>query len=207
MSLHVAPISTRNQFGELLNDMGLTGEGVEVGTHLGLFARILLNKWRGRLHCVDPWEDAPPEFAGQVAMLAGPNGGDRARDYKDAYRRLRPYLATGRCAVHKTTSAAAAPTFPYESLDFVYLDGDHRAEAVYHDLELWWPRVRPGGVLAGHDVVCPGEVGGGWGSTVQSALFEFFREDSGPLFKLCHPVRLVVEEGGLPWSFYVVKPG
>jgi len=38
-----------------------------------------------------------------------------------------------------------------ESLDFVYIDGDHRYEAVYRDIELYLPKVRIGGLIGGHD--------------------------------------------------------
>jgi len=49
-------IPSRDDFGEYLNRLGLTGEGVEIGTLRGEFAVKLLQKWKGRrLHCVDPW--------------------------------------------------------------------------------------------------------------------------------------------------------
>jgi hypothetical protein len=35
------------------------------------------------------------------------------------------------------------------SLDFVYLDVEHGGEAVKHDLERWFEKVRPGGIVAG----------------------------------------------------------
>jgi len=37
------------------------------------------------------------------------------------------------------------------SLDFVYLDANHDSPYVDQDLGLWAPKVRAGGVLAGHD--------------------------------------------------------
>lgn len=38
-----------------------------------------------------------------------------------------------------------------ESLDLVFIDALHDHDSVKHDIELWWPLVRVGGVLAGHD--------------------------------------------------------
>ena len=38
-----------------------------------------------------------------------------------------------------------------QSCDVVYLDGDHRGDAVRRDVRAWQSRVRPGGMLAGHD--------------------------------------------------------
>lgn len=37
-------------------------------------------------------------------------------------------------------------------VDFLFLDGDHRYEAVRRDFELYEPLVRPGGLVAFHDV-------------------------------------------------------
>ncbi len=39
------------------------------------------------------------------------------------------------------------------SLDFVYLDADHTYSAIKSDIAAWWPKVRVGGTLAGHDYV------------------------------------------------------
>jgi len=36
-------------------------------------------------------------------------------------------------------------------LDFVYIDGDHTKEGVVNNLMLYYPRVKPGGVIGGHD--------------------------------------------------------
>jgi len=38
-----------------------------------------------------------------------------------------------------------------ESLDFVYIDADHTYEIVKKDIESWYPKVKIGGILAGHD--------------------------------------------------------
>ena len=35
--------------------------------------------------------------------------------------------------------------------DLVFLDGDHSLEGVAADIEAWWPKVKPGGWLGGHD--------------------------------------------------------
>lgn len=195
----VAPMSTRNQFGFMLNDAGLLGEAVEVGTHRGDFAKVLLTNWRGKLlHCVDPWSNVKG-FEEQAGMLDG-GGKDRDEDFRMCLRNLRDWIKKGRCRLNRATSAQAAATeYLAGPFDFVYLDGDHRTEMVALDVRLWWPKIRPGGVLAGHDFVCPGEELGGWSGLIQPAVFEFARREN-------LPIKMVVEEGGRPWSFYVVKP-
>lgn len=44
-----------------------------------------------------------------------------------------------------------------KSYDFIYLDGDHSYEGVKAELPLFWGKIRPGGVLAGHDYCNHGE--------------------------------------------------
>ena len=57
----------------------------------------------------------------------------------------RPYQA------HRMTTNEAAGLFKDESLDAVFIDADHSYEAVKMDIQNWMPKVRKGGILAGHD--------------------------------------------------------
>jgi predicted O-methyltransferase YrrM len=41
---------------------------------------------------------------------------------------------------------------PDESLDCVYIDCCHEYECVKKDLDAWMPKVKKGGIVAGHDV-------------------------------------------------------
>jgi hypothetical protein len=51
----------------------------------------------------------------------------------------------------RSTSVEAASSYPDASLDAVFIDGDHSTAAVVADCQAWWPKVKPGGVLLGHD--------------------------------------------------------
>jgi predicted O-methyltransferase YrrM len=51
------------------------------------------------------------------------------------------------------TSLEASRWFSDGSLDFVYIDGNHALHYVLEDLEAWTPKVRRGGIVAGHDCV------------------------------------------------------
>lgn len=48
--------------------------------------------------------------------------------------------------------------FPDGYFDFVYIDADHSYGHVKLDMELWWPKVKAGGVMAGHDFQLIGHV-------------------------------------------------
>lgn len=48
-------------------------------------------------------------------------------------------------------SLTAAAQFADGTLDFVYIDGAHDYDSVVADLAAWTPKVKPGGLIAGHD--------------------------------------------------------
>ncbi len=51
----------------------------------------------------------------------------------------------------KTDSASAAIYLVDNSVGFCFIDADHAYESVKKDIETWWPKIRIGGYLAGHD--------------------------------------------------------
>lgn len=67
---------------------------------------------------------------------------------------------------NKAHSLDFVSSVPDQSLDFIYIDGDHSYEAVKKDIVAWIPKVKIGGVISGHDF--------SW-RTVQRALWEVFR--------------------------------
>lgn len=66
-----------------------------------------------------------------------------------------------------SSSSDASSGFADGSIDFIFVDGDHSEDAVYTDLTLWYPKLKPGGVIAGHDYDNPG---------VRNAVTRFFAE-------------------------------
>lgn len=70
-------------------------------------------------------------------------------------QRMKPY--EGRFCFVWTDSETFSRCFAPESLDFVFIDGLHTYEGVKRDIEIWWPKVREGGILCGHDYDCDDE--------------------------------------------------
>jgi hypothetical protein len=141
-------LPSRNDIPAFLNLRGLKGEGVEVGVFRGDYSAKLLAGWQGaRLHCVDPWRHATdaPEYIDKSNLSQERHDAN----YDKAITQLSGFGE--RCRIHRTTSRDAAATFQDRSLDFVYLDARHYRQAVEEDIGLWAPKVRPGGILAGHD--------------------------------------------------------
>jgi hypothetical protein len=81
-----------------------------------------------------------------------------------------------RVTAHRCESPAAAARFEDLSLDFVFLDARHEYDAVRQDLAAWWPKLRPGGLFAGHDYI--------WSPGVRAAVDAFVAEqDLGRAFR------------------------
>lgn len=110
--------------------------GVEIGVSEGDSAIALLQRGCRFMYLVDPWRTYPG-LLDEVALNA----------YDLCVAKLSPY--SSRWAILKMASAEAAEHVPM--VDFVWIDGNHRYEWVKSDLELYWPKVRTGGVLCGHD--------------------------------------------------------
>lgn len=128
----------RNELMKLFNEFGFK-KGVEVGTQIGRFAEIICQSIEGvELSCVDPWIAYGKVFNKQER---------HDNHYEEAKERLEPYNVN----LMKMTSMEAVEHFEDESLDFVYIDGDHEFDAVMMDVIKWSKKVKKGGVIAGHD--------------------------------------------------------
>lgn len=55
----------------------------------------------------------------------------------------------------RMTSMEAVEKFEDESVDFVFIDGSHEYKDIKDDIAHWLPKVKKGGVLAGHDYYFP----------------------------------------------------
>lgn len=144
-------IGSRKDFGVLLHTMGYE-RGAEVGVQLGHFSATIREHWGGELHLVDSWTMIP-EFPG--LSIAG----QMINYTKVVVRFLEDYSVH----IHRMPSEQAAAMFQDGFFDWVYLDADHRPASFRKELRLWLPKVREGGLMAGHDYVdnktCVGEVG------------------------------------------------
>ena len=137
----------------LLRDLGDVGNQtiVEVGVGDGKLSEHLLEEHpSARLIMVDNWRVAPADSeyrrSGDVAALRSLREvlADRAMAVE------RTKFANGRHVIVNGDSVVAAEKLA-GSAHLVFLDADHTFKALCADIEAWWPKVKPGGFLAGHD--------------------------------------------------------
>eukprot|EP00976_Prorocentrum_cordatum_P081698 1184517-Prorocentrum_minimum.AAC.4 len=79
---------------------------------------------------------------------------------ESARRRMERFQNSDKTHVQlvKGYSTAKAGMFADGSVDFVYLDARHDFCAVREDMEAYWPKVKCGGIMAGHDYMSADEV-------------------------------------------------
>lgn len=132
---------------------------------------MLVNRTHPRtLHLIDPWlclEDKRYQRSHYGAKHADQQIMD-AR-YTRVLERFEAEVRSGCVQVHRSTSLDAVTFFPDEYFDFIYLDGDHHYDAVAADLDAYFPKVRPGGLIVGDDYLD----GRWWGDGVIRAFHEF----------------------------------
>ncbi len=196
IELRQADFVDRNNFADFLNRTNRFGRAVEVGVHRGEFAKLFLDNWLGDLYIgIDPWQSVPG-YEDQEQLLENSNG-DREQDYDYCFRLLRRHMNDCRAELHRGLSSDIVKLVNNNSLDFVYIDGNHKYDYVSEDLVNWYQKVRPGGILAGHDFLQHGT--NPPDRDVQRAVIHFARQMS-------LPIHMVVEIQTLPWSFYFEKP-
>lgn len=76
----------------------------------------------------------------------------RSRDMKKVFEtNMRTMKLLSSMEVHIMDSSAAAQLFNDDEVDFCFIDASHVSEDVQRDINAWWPKIKPGGVLGGHD--------------------------------------------------------
>jgi len=189
---------------------------VEIGSWKGRSAafmavEIINSKKNIKFDCIDTWEgsaehtDNDTEWATEFK---------KDKDFLYSIKKDKDFLYS---AFLKNTqlvsdvinpirkrSHDAAMSYKNRSLDFIFLDGSHEYKDVLLDLQLFYPKLKRGGIIAGHDYVNF--------ESVWTAVHEFFncgvlwdgswiKDDSGncgpnkPLFDL--PIHI---EAGKPLS-------
>src|SRR5262245_8562946 len=143
---------------EIMKILPVGATCVEVGSYLGASSIVIASHMPpgSSLWCIDTWAND--------AMSEGP------RDtYADFVRNTKRY--TDKLIPLRKTSVEAAANFSGK-IDFLFIDGDHSYEGCKADLDSWLPKVKPGGIVALHDV---------WADGVKRAIREcLLPVQSGP---------------------------
>ncbi|MFL6446311.1 MAG: class I SAM-dependent methyltransferase [Bryobacteraceae bacterium] len=156
---------------------------VELGTHTGesFFAfcqAAVESQVDCRAFAVDTWRGDAHTGA----------YGDEVFREVDAYAREQyPSFTT----LLRMTFDDAQSRFDDGQIDLLHIDGMHTYQAVTHDFDTWWPKVRPGGVIVMHDSFDRHDGFGVW-----RLLEELRTRFSVSEFLHSHGLGIVVKPGG-----------
>ena len=134
----------RDNLAELFAELSFT-KGAEIGVDRGEYSEVLCKaNHELQLFGIDPWRSTEYE--------KGKSGVDEEQKYFDTvYEEAKKKLELYNCKIIKKGSMEAVKDFDDNSLDFVYIDANHDFVNITNDLHFWLKKVRPGGIVSGHD--------------------------------------------------------
>jgi hypothetical protein len=123
---------------------------VEVGSFEGRSAvcmaeEIYNNKRKIQLHCVDPFTGNPEQDEYSFLTQNVDCLYNKFMENTGFYRKKKIIVP------RRGYSADISREFDDNSVDFVFLDGRHEHEYVLEDLNCWYPKLKVGGIMSGHD--------------------------------------------------------
>jgi predicted O-methyltransferase YrrM len=136
---------------------------VEVGSWKGRSASFMAVEINNsekniKLDCIDTWKGSDDEEYHQNDTLVKTD-----TLYESFLKNIEPVKHV--INPIRMTSVEGSKLYQDNSLDFVFIDACHTYECVKEDIEHWLPKVKIGGILAGHDFHYP---------TVSKAVLEKF---------------------------------
>jgi len=116
----------------------------EVGVHAG-------SNFKRLLHC-EPQQAVAVDIWKSDALTSQNDRENSVNELEGFYQNIcelkkkHPFIE-----IQRMFSVEAAKLYPDGHFDYVYIDADHTYPAVKEDILAWWPKVRSGGILGGHD--------------------------------------------------------
>ena len=119
----------------------------EVGVLHGGSAALILETCQPKtLYLIDLWKDQPRD-----AYADYREGYICEKMYEGVLKRFKAEIASGQVVILRGYSTEVADAIQDESLDFAYIDADHSYKGCLADITEYWPKVKDGGIMAGHD--------------------------------------------------------
>jgi hypothetical protein len=115
---------------------------VEIGSYVGQTAMAMV-EGGGLLWCIDHWKGSTDRMD-ELYKTFGEQG-----VFETFCKNVGPELFVNIFPC-RGRSDQWASVWPFKA-DMVFIDGDHEYESVKYDIKAWFPHVRDGGILCGHD--------------------------------------------------------
>jgi hypothetical protein len=135
---------------DLLDFLPKNGIGVEIGVFKGEFSDILLQRTEPKvLYLIDPWIGdihSGDKDGKNLQYISGD------QFYKDV---IIPKYDSNHTVKILRDKSSVLNNFDDNFFDWCYIDGDHSYEGAKSDLECMYKKVKPGGIIMGHDYIQP----------------------------------------------------
>lgn len=195
---HVLIGSNREDLYKLFAQLGYK-VGCEIGLEKGKNAQTMFEIIPNlKLYCIDPYKHHPRYSYAAARYVHTWNEDYLAGIKNQAYKRMRDRNAV----IIEKFSEDAIKDVADNSLDFVYIDGDHSYDFVMLDIILWGRKVKKGGIVSGHDYYYDSDKEGRHAKVTQAINdytnvhhIEFYITNEGPY----------VKKGDTPPSWFWVK--
>jgi predicted O-methyltransferase YrrM len=146
---------------DLLEELPKGAIVAEVGAAFGDFSKEILQRVvPEKLHLVDPWHSQ--RYESGMGLI------------EEKFSRE---IAAGVIVLNRGLSVDILPTFPDNYFDVIYIDTDHTYETTLAELRLSEKKLKPGGLLTGHDF-CIGNIVSPWPYGVIGACHQFCVENN-----------------------------
>ena len=130
---------TRYHLAEFLGEMQFN-LGAEIGVRFGSFSKRLCDvNPKLRLYCIDPWHGYNAKYREEK----------QERIYQEFLKRTKGYQL--QIIPIRKYSMEALDDIKDQSLDFVFIDGDHTFDFAMMDIICWPKKVKSGGLIIVHD--------------------------------------------------------
>jgi hypothetical protein len=138
---------------EAIPENGIVAEvGTWLGRSLGAFMQFCEEKGKTpKIHAIDTFKGTLSEGEAHAGIVAAHGGSIRSAFEKN----IAQFTLSKNVIVHEADSVVVAQALADARLDAVFIDGDHTFDAVTRDVAAWWPKVKKGGIIAGHDYDYP----------------------------------------------------
>lgn len=141
---------------ELLKLMPKNGVAVELGVDQGLFTEKILELANpSKLHLVDVWNTEVYNDDKRVSV-------------QDKFKE---HIESGKIELNIGYSTDVSKQFEDNYFDWIYIDTDHSYETTKSELEMYRTKVKPGGIIAGHDYIL-----GSWNHMIRYGVKEAVHE-------------------------------
>lgn len=142
---------------QLPYDMLKNITGAEVGVQLGYFSQVLLDNLDiDTLFLIDPWEvgsDKNSEATHYGEGLDLQTAYSTEEELQLVQDKFKEEISNKKVVLKRGFSYEIVDSFPDDYFDFIYIDACHLYDSVKADLKDFFPKLKVGGLMCGHDYI------------------------------------------------------